>query len=156
MLGLCRCVGFCSSCGVWTSHYGGFFCCGPWDPEHRLNSCGPCASLLRGMWDLPGSGIKPTCLALTAGFFTTEPPGKRLAVKSFHLTIFQIINRSKPTVEIRVQIKNFCSWHCREKVNDWKILVSQQHRDETKDSFLRETEESEGSVTGRGWKEFKP
>ena len=68
-----------------------------------------CASLLRGMWDLPGSGIKPTCLALTAGFFTTEPPGKRLAVKSFHLTIFQIINRSKPTVEIRVQIKNFCS-----------------------------------------------
>ena len=74
-----------------------------------FSSCGPWASLLRGMWDRPGSGIKPTGLALITGFFTTEPPGKPLAVKSFYLTILQIINRSKPTVEIRVQIKNFCS-----------------------------------------------
>ena len=31
--------------------------------------------LLHGMWDPPGSGIKPVCPALTGKFFTTEPPG---------------------------------------------------------------------------------
>ena len=44
--------------------------------EHRLNSCGSQAQLLRGMWDLPGSGIELVSLALAGGFFTTEPPGK--------------------------------------------------------------------------------
>ena len=28
------------------------------------------------MWDLPGSGLEPTCPALTGGFLTTAPPGK--------------------------------------------------------------------------------
>ena len=28
------------------------------------------------MWDLPGSGIEFTSLALAGGFFTTEPPVK--------------------------------------------------------------------------------
>ena len=28
-----------------------------------------------GMWDLPGSGIKPAYSALVGGFFTTEPQG---------------------------------------------------------------------------------
>ena len=32
----------------------------------------------RGMWDLPGPGIKPVSPALAGGFFTTEPPGKLL------------------------------------------------------------------------------
>ena len=32
--------------------------------EHRLSSCGTRAQLLCGMWDLPGSGIEPTSLAL--------------------------------------------------------------------------------------------
>ena len=36
------------------------------------------ASLLRGTWDLPGSGIGLTSPALTGRFFTTEPPGKTL------------------------------------------------------------------------------
>ena len=27
--------------------------------EHRLNSCGKRAELLRRMWDLPGPGVKP-------------------------------------------------------------------------------------------------
>ena len=30
--------------------------------EHRLNSCGPWASLLCSVWDLPGPGIKPCLL----------------------------------------------------------------------------------------------
>ena len=29
------------------------------------------------MWDLPGTGLKPTSPAWTGRFFTTEPPGKR-------------------------------------------------------------------------------
>ena len=36
---------------------------------HRLK-------LLRGMWDLPGSGIEPVSPELAAGFFMTEPPGE--------------------------------------------------------------------------------
>ena len=31
-------------------------------PEHRLSSGGAWAELLRGMWDLPGPGIKPCLL----------------------------------------------------------------------------------------------
>ena len=44
--------------------------------EHRLNSCGTRVSLLCGLWDLPGSGIKPVSTALADGFFTTEQPEK--------------------------------------------------------------------------------
>ena len=41
-----------------------------------LSSCRVRASLLQGMWDLPGSGIEPMSPALAGGFFTTELPGK--------------------------------------------------------------------------------
>ena len=41
---------------------------------HGFSSCAQ-ALLLRGMWDLPGPGLKP---ALAGGFLTTEPPGKSL------------------------------------------------------------------------------
>ena len=34
----------------------------------------------------PSPGIKPTCLALTDGFFTTEPPGKPSILFIFNLT----------------------------------------------------------------------
>ena len=50
--------------------------CGSPAPEHRLSSYSQCAELLRGMWDLPGSGIEPRSLALAAGFSATELPGK--------------------------------------------------------------------------------
>ena len=46
--------------------------------EHRLGSCGQWTELLRGVWDLPGSGIEPESRALLGRFFTTEPPGKSL------------------------------------------------------------------------------
>ena len=41
-----------------------------------LSSCGAWASLLCGMWDLPGSGIEPVFSGLAGGFLTTRPPGK--------------------------------------------------------------------------------
>ena len=45
-------------------------------PEHRLKRCSARASLLRGMWDPPGSGIKSVSPALAGGFFVSELPGK--------------------------------------------------------------------------------
>ena len=49
--------------------------------ELRLSSCGTWASLLCGMWDLPGPGLEPMSPALTGGFLTTAPPEKP---SSFH------------------------------------------------------------------------
>ena len=46
--------------------------------ERRLSSCGPQASLLGHMWDLPSSETEPVSPALAGGFFTTEPPGQSL------------------------------------------------------------------------------
>ena len=43
-----------------------------------LNSCDAWAQLFRGMWDLPGPGIKLVSPALIGGFLTTVPPGKSL------------------------------------------------------------------------------
>ena len=97
MLDLCCCVQAFSSCGEWgaticcgahASHCGGFSLqstgsrhagfssCGSWALELRLGGCGPWASLLRGMWDLPGPGLEPMSPALAGRFLTTAPPGK--------------------------------------------------------------------------------
>ena len=38
--------------------------CGSWALGHRLNSCGTRASLLRGVWNLPGPGFEPVSPAL--------------------------------------------------------------------------------------------
>ena len=66
-------------CGARASHCGGFSCCAAralgeqasvavarelssWCSralERRLSNCGARASLLRGMWDLPGPGTNP-------------------------------------------------------------------------------------------------
>ena len=47
------------------------------DSRHSgFSSCGTQASLLRGVWDLPGTGIKLVSPALKGGFFITGPPGK--------------------------------------------------------------------------------
>ena len=65
--------------------------CDLWALEHRLNSCGSQAQLLRGMWDLPGSGIELVSLALAGGFFTTEPPGKPAKVMGGNLKAKAVI-----------------------------------------------------------------
>lgn len=49
---------------------------GSWALENRLNYCGTWAQLLLGMYDLPGTGIEPSSLALLGTFFTGEPRGK--------------------------------------------------------------------------------
>ena len=44
-----------------------FSSCGSWALERRLSGCGSRASLLRGLGDLPGPGIKPTALHWQVG-----------------------------------------------------------------------------------------
>ena len=56
--------------------WAGFSSCGSRALEHRLSSCGAWASLLHGMWDLPGPGLEPMSPALAGGFLSTVPPGK--------------------------------------------------------------------------------
>ena len=83
-------------CGARASHCSGFSCCGvralgarasvvgarglsscgSRALESRLSSCGAQASLLRGMWELPGPGLEPMSPALAGGFLTTAPPGR--------------------------------------------------------------------------------
>ena len=63
----------------WTSHCGGFSCCGARDlGTQSFSSCGSWAQLLRSIWDLPRPGIKPVTPALASRFLTTVPPGKFL------------------------------------------------------------------------------
>ena len=88
------------SCCVQVSHCGGFSCCKAWAPgfvgfntvvcglstsaswalEHRFNSFGTWAQFLHSLWDLPGPGFELMSLALTGGFFTTEPPGNSCVI----------------------------------------------------------------------------
>ena len=44
----------------------------------RLSNCGSRAQPLRGMWDLPRSGLEPVSPALAGRLSTTAPPGKPL------------------------------------------------------------------------------
>ena len=60
----------------------GLSSCGSWALEHRLNSFGARAQLLHSMWNLSGPGIEPVSPALAGRFFTTEPSGKPLSLKS--------------------------------------------------------------------------
>ena len=49
--------------------------------EHGLSSSGLQASFQLGMWNLPGSGIKPVSPALAGEFLSTIPPGKSSSFK---------------------------------------------------------------------------
>ena len=54
--------------------------CGSRALERRLSISGAQAELLRGMWDLPGPGLKPVSPALAGRFLTTAPPWKPYTV----------------------------------------------------------------------------
>ena len=56
----------------------------------RLSNCGSRAQLLRGMWDLPRSGLEPVSPALAGRFSTTAPPGK--PHKDFYQHLFTIFH----------------------------------------------------------------
>ena len=67
-----------SSCSAWASHCCGFSCCRARALGQGLSSCGPQASLPRGMWNPPRAGTKPMSSALPSGFLTTAPRGRSL------------------------------------------------------------------------------
>ena len=69
----------------------GFSSCGSWALEHRLNSCGARAYLLRGMWDFPGPGIKLVSPALAGGFVTTVPQGKSQGPPFFNQIVWGLV-----------------------------------------------------------------
>ena len=54
----------------------GLSSCSSQDPEDKFNSCGTQVQLLRGMWNLPRSGIEPISPALAGSFLPTVPPGE--------------------------------------------------------------------------------
>ena len=85
MLGLRFCARAFSSCGkrgpLFIAVHGSLTIAASLVAEHRLqtrrlSSCGSRAQLLRGMWDLPRSGLEPMSPALAGRFSTTAPPGK--------------------------------------------------------------------------------
>ena len=69
----------CSGCGLSS--------CGPRAPELGLSSGGARTWLLCGMWNLPGSGIKPASPALAGGFSSSAPPRKSYPTASCHFLV---------------------------------------------------------------------
>ena len=122
-----RALLFC--CGAQTSHCSGFSCCraralgagasvvvarglsscGSRALEHRLSSCGAWASLLRGMWDPPGPGLKPMSLALTGGLSTTVSRGKS-PYKEYYKEYFESYNTLITTIKNSHCIDIFTSY----------------------------------------------
>ena len=115
-----RRVGATLRCSARASHCGGFSCCGAWalgtqasvvvarglsscgswTLECRLNSCGAWALLLRGVWDLPGPGLKSVSPALAGRFLTTAPPGKPHLHGKSYLQYFHYYQRIQITVNM--------------------------------------------------------
>ena len=96
VLGLRFCARAFSSCGKWWPLFiavrGPLTIAAPLVVEHRLqtrrlSNCDSRAQLLRGMWDIPGPGLKPVSPALAGGFLTTAPPGKPKIRIPFDATI---------------------------------------------------------------------
>ena len=88
-----------SSCSEWgllshcsaQTHCSSFSCCGAWalgcaGSAGMVPGPGAQAWLLRGLWDLLGSGIRHMSLALAGRFFTTEPVGEALALAVLRIT----------------------------------------------------------------------
>ena len=102
VLGLCFCARAFSSCGeqgpLFIAVRGPLTVVASLVAEHRLqmrrlSSCGSRAQLLRGMWDLPRSGLEPVSPALAGRFLTTAPPGKPLAAL---LTVKLSLHKNAP------------------------------------------------------------
>ena len=61
------------------SRRSGFGSCGSRAPGRRLGGSGSWASLLRSIWNLPGTGVKPVYPASAGGLLPTVPPGTSLS-----------------------------------------------------------------------------
>ena len=94
----------------WVSHY----CRAQALERTSFSTCGAWALLLRGLRDLPESGIERLSPALAGEFFTTETPGKPR--KSFinFLKRLDIIQRATPWSQVSVcaRLLRSCPNHC--------------------------------------------
>jgi len=115
VLGLCCCTwafsvcgkhGLVSSCWMWASHCGGFFCCRAWALGCvGLSNCCTQVHLTHNMWRIliPGPGIEPMPPALAGGFLTTGPLGK---FKTWSWCQEDILKEEHDNIYI---LKNYCS-----------------------------------------------
>ena len=78
--------GLLSSCSAWVSLCGGFSCCRAQAPGRAgFSSCGTQVYLPRGMWNIPGPGIKPVPPALGSRLPTT---GSQQGSPAYFLNVF--------------------------------------------------------------------
>ena len=121
------CSGF-SCCLAWTLGSVGFTSCGSRAVEHRLNSCGPWASLLLSLWDPLRSGIKPMSPVLAGGFFTTEPPGKLpyCTINAWWLIWFLLVDNELSVGKSHVKLAPRCNLpvtHINVILGKWLHLI---------------------------------
>ena len=69
--------------------------CSMWDLHGRVQD------LRRGMWDLPGPGLKPVSSALAGRFLTTAPPGKSLNMFLSPVSWWSIVEPVQEMSEVR-------------------------------------------------------
>ena len=89
------------------SRHMGFSSCGFRALERRLSCCGAQVQLLRGLWDLPGSGLEPVSPALAGGFLTTVPPGKPSILFLFNLSVVYFLKAFPMSVVLLHRIYNW-------------------------------------------------
>ena len=115
VLGLRFCARAFSSCGergpLFIAVRGPLTIAGCLVAEHRLqsrrlSSCGSWAQLLRGMWDLPRSGLEPVSPALAGRFSTTAPPGKRLSYLNLCSLLLFVTIITKRMSSIAIDVHN--------------------------------------------------
>ena len=89
-------------------------CCGAWAPKHKsFSSRGAWAQSPRGLWDLPGPGIKPTSPPLTGQFLTTGPKRSWLVCfespesRTVHIGRHFSIGQGWPTFSLKVQVVKY-------------------------------------------------
>ena len=75
-----------------------------------LSNCGSQAQLLRGMWDLPRSGLEPVSPALAGRFSTTPPPGKPYSDIFDGVYILEV-NQSQKKGQIHMSFLNAWLFH---------------------------------------------
>ena len=114
VLGLRFCARAFSSCGKWGPLFiavrGPLTIAASLVAEHRLSNCGSRAQLLRGMWDLPRSGLEPVSPALAGRFSTTAPPGKPCwcLLSTFLLVVCFYLIELKKLYNLNINPLQFC------------------------------------------------
>ena len=123
--------GLLSSCGVWSSHCGGFSCCGArhshaWASvvaAHGLGCPGACGIF-------PDTGIEPVSPALAGQFSTTGPSGKS---RSFSFEWGKSLDALPSPFSLRCPERGGTTK--TEAVMDWLSCITIPRRERSKGTF---------------------